>query len=42
MDGKGDVDAVGGLTEGIDGLIRLRFGRIDWMIIVVIGSSRVR
>ena len=35
MDGKGDVDAVGGLTEGIDGLVRLRVG-IDLMIIVVV------
>jgi len=26
MDGKGDVDAVGGLTEGIDGLVVLGLG----------------
>ncbi len=26
MDGKGDVDAVGGLAEGIDGLVVLGLG----------------
>ena len=41
MDGKGDVDAVGGLTEGIDGLVVLGLCcclasvRGDFRIIVV-------
>ena len=43
MDGKGDVDAVGGLTEGIDGLVVLGLGcclassvRGDFGIIVIV------
>ncbi len=41
MDGKRDVNAVGGLTEGIDGLILLWWGIHLMIIVASIGSGGV-